>query len=295
MRTSKQILTENLQEYLLDNQVLKKLQNEIFTIFDDVYNACKKNNIPLYIMHGTLLGAVRHKGFIPWDDDIDAVSYAKDFPKIIDAVSKEYPNKYEFAGLFYDYNKNPFFALKIMKKNSSFVELTAENYPNPKGIFIDIFPIFPIPTNKFKRKLLSKKIDFLVHVGTLGFEYKYSPNKLFHINKKVRSYYLKRRALGFFCRPFYTFSRKKLLKYFYQTKYSKYFAINTVIGFDKYLVDNTILNNVSLYEFNGKLYESFADYDYLLKAQYGDDYMVLPPVEKREVHIVLDIKFNNEN
>lgn len=295
MEKSKSLLTQNLQEYFINDVTLKKLQSTIFEIFVDVYEACIKHSIPIYLMHGTLLGAVRHKGFIPWDDDIDVVAYANDIKKIIEVVNLEYPNKYEFAGLFYDYKVNPFFALKIMKKGTTLVEFNSENYPGPKGIFIDIFPIFNIPVNNKKRKLLEKKLDILIHVGTFAFEYKYKPETLFNINKKIKKYYKKRRMIGFFCLPFYNISRKLLLKYYYNSKNTGYYAINTVIGFkDDYPINSKLLNEVSLYEFCGKKFKSIKNFDYILKAQYGNDYMTLPPIEKRERHLCLKLNFDIE-
>ena len=85
---------------------LEDLHKELFILLCEFDDFCKENNIKYSLTSGTLIGAIREKGFIPWDDDIDVVAFAKDFPKIIDAVKKEYPNKYEFAGIFYDYNKN---------------------------------------------------------------------------------------------------------------------------------------------------------------------------------------------
>ena len=111
MKSSKNVLTNNLSQYFLSDEQMDLLKKTELSIFDDIYKACKKRNIPFYLMHGTMLGAVRHKGFIPWDDDIDTVAYIEDFDKIKHAIIDDYPNKYEFAGIFENYNTNPFFAL----------------------------------------------------------------------------------------------------------------------------------------------------------------------------------------
>ena len=293
MKSSKSVLTNNLSQYFLSDEQMDLLKKTELAIFDDIYKACKKRNIPFYLMHGTMLGAVRHKGFIPWDDDIDTAAYIEDFGKIKQAIIKDYPNKYEFAGIFENYNTNPFFALKVMLKGTDAIEINAESMPDPKGVFVDIFPIFKTSSKIKTRNKLYKKFQFYKHVGTLAFEYRYPPKLLLSMNGEVGKYYKKRRFLGRLCSPFYKWSRKKILNLYHKfdNKDTDYYAINVAIGMkNEYGITKDILNETSEYEFEGHKYVSLANYDYLLKAQYGDDYMTLPPIEKRERHMMLKIK-----
>ena len=293
MKSSKNVLTNNLSQYFLSNEQMDLLKKTELAIFDDIYKACKKRNIPFYLMHGTMLGAVRHKGFIPWDDDIDTVAYIEDFDKIKHAIIDDYPNKYEFAGIFEDYNTNPFFALKVMLKGTNAIEINAENMPDPKGVFVDIFPIFKTSSKLKTRNKLYKKFQFYKHVGTLAFEYRFPPELLLSMSGEVGNYYKKRRFLGRLCLPFYKWSRKKILNLYHKfdNKDTGYYAINVAIGMkNEYGITKDILNETSEYEFEGRKYVSLANYDYLLKAQYGENYMTLPPLEKRERHMMLKIK-----
>lgn len=293
MKSSKSVLTNNLSQYFLSDEQMDLLKKTELAIFDDIYKACKKRNIPFYLMHGTMLGAVRHKGFIPWDDDIDTTAYIEDFDKIKQAIIKDYPNKYEFAGIFENYNTNPFFALKVMLKGTEAIEINAERMPDPKGVFVDIFPIFKTSSKIKTRNKLYKKFQFYKHVGTLAFEYRYPPKLLLSMNGEVGKYYKKRRFLGRLCSPFYKWSRKKILNLYHKfdNKDTDYYAINVAIGMkNEYGVTKDILNATREYEFEGHKYVSLANYDYLLKAQYGENYMTLPPLEKRERHMMLKIK-----
>lgn len=293
MKSSKNVLTNNLSQYILSDEQMKLLKEAELKIFDDVYKACQRRNIPFYLMHGTMLGAVRHKGFIPWDDDIDTAAYLEDIDKIKQAVCEDYPNKYEFAGIFENYNTNAFFALKVMLKGTDAIEINAESVPNPKGVFVDIFPIFKTSSKLKTRNKLYKKFQFYKHIGALGFEYKYPPKLLLNMQGEVGKYYKKRRFLGFLCAPFYKWSRKKILKIYhkYDNKDTDYYAINVAIGLkNKYAITKDMLKETREYEFENHKYISLANYDYLLKAQYGDDYMTLPPIEKRERHMMLKVK-----
>ena len=294
IKSAKNILTNNLSQYIVSDEQLQFLKNAELSIFDDVYNACKKRHIPFYLMHGTMLGAVRHKGFIPWDDDIDTAAHLEDLEKIKIAIKEDYPQKYDFAGIFEDYNTNPFYGLKVMLKDSQAVEMSSENFPNPKGIFIDVFPIFKTSPKLKTRNKLYKKIKLCMHIGALTFEYRYPPTTLLNMKNKVGKYYRRRRLIGRFLSPFYKLSRKKILKIYhlYDNKNSDYYAINIAIGLkNKYSITKDILNETREYEFEGRKYVSLANYDYLLKAQYGENYMSLPPLEKRERHMMLKIIF----
>ena len=70
---------------LLSKEEIKEHQLEILDFIDDI---CKKNNIPYFLSYGSMLGAVRHKGMIPWDDDIDISLYREDYNKLIDSINK---------------------------------------------------------------------------------------------------------------------------------------------------------------------------------------------------------------
>ena len=78
----------------MDNEILKKLRNVELQILDQVVEICKKHNLKYILTAGTLIGAVRHKGFIPWDDDIDIALPRKDFNKLINICQSELDDKF---------------------------------------------------------------------------------------------------------------------------------------------------------------------------------------------------------
>ena len=79
----------------MEASVLKKLHSEEVKILDEIVRICKKNNIEYFLIGGTLLGAIRHKGFIPWDDDLDIAMPREDYEKFLKTAEKELQEPYK--------------------------------------------------------------------------------------------------------------------------------------------------------------------------------------------------------
>lgn len=291
MSITKIINSNELPDYILSDEKLKKLQNIELQIYLDVEQSCKKRNIPIYIFYGTLLGAIRHKGFIPWDDDIDSVAYLDDIQKIIDAVKEDYGDKYFFGGILSNDNNDPFFGLKIMLSGTSAVEFNASGYPVERGIFIDIFPIIKTSDNALMRKIHGKRMITLIHMVALGFEYKFPP-KLLPTTSKGKSYYRFRKFIGFWFAPFVNYNKNKLLKLYKKYKNTKHYAFDFVVGHNKgeEIFYDTIFENHK-YDFEGHKLNSFKNGKLLTRMRYGENYMELPPIEKRERHVMAKLDF----
>ena len=131
----------------MSNDNLKKLKDEELKILDYFAEFCEKNNLNYYIMYGTLLGAVRHKGFIPWDDDIDVCMPPADYQKFIKIFKND--NKYFLQTIETDKYFHTLFA-KIRENNTCMVETENTYMKIHKGINIDIFPLIPYPVNNNK-------------------------------------------------------------------------------------------------------------------------------------------------
>ena len=95
MLDSKRMYSTYFKEYILDDAMLKRLQEELFKILLDIDYVCKKHDIKYMLCGGTLIGAIRHKGFIPWDDDIDLMMIRSEAEKLVVAMREEFPEKYE--------------------------------------------------------------------------------------------------------------------------------------------------------------------------------------------------------
>lgn len=124
----------------MSNQYLEKVQNFSYDILKEFDKFCEKHNLTYFICAGTLLGAIRHGGFIPWDDDIDVSMPREDYDKLINEYEKLLP-----PNLILQYYKNTAnyansFA-KITNKNTTIVEKSGFSDYSIHGVYIDIFPI----------------------------------------------------------------------------------------------------------------------------------------------------------
>lgn len=272
------------QDYYTPEQ-LEKLHELELQILRDFVKVCEENNLTYFGMAGTALGAVRHKGYIPWDDDIDIAIPRKDFDVLIKIFEKEYADKYYILNT--EHNPNyPLPTTRICIKGTKFVEKYFVDIDCDFGVFLDVFPYDNLADNKFERfwqlwiawfwgKLLilrSIKSPYLA-IGGLGgkvlkciFAMVHYTLKFFHVPKtwiykqckRVCTGYndRKTRLIGFPCdtSPHWdTISRKQLFP----------------------LVDM---------EFEGMMIKFPRDTKHVLVSNYGPDYMKLPPVEKRKTH-----------
>ena len=127
---------------------LKKLKVEEKKILDYFVKFCEENNLTYYLAYGTLIGAVRHKGFIPWDDDIDVHMPADDYIKFLKLFKEKNKNDDYFLQTIETEKYYHATFAKIRKNHSCMVEKEWSYMKIHKGINIDIFPLYTYPDNK---------------------------------------------------------------------------------------------------------------------------------------------------
>lgn len=159
-------------KYVDKNKNLKKLQEieiEIIKYFDKV---CDENNLKYYLAYGSLLGAVRHGGFIPWDDDVDMHMLGKDYLKLVEILRNNLDKKYFFQSL--ETEKNYYLLWnKIRLNNTIFIEKGWEDNKIHQGISLDIFPLIDYPDNEKDKK----KIDRMFKITKLMIDNNMKVNK----------------------------------------------------------------------------------------------------------------------
>lgn len=151
----------------MDQTFLRKLQLFQLNILEELDKICRKHNIKYYLGFGSCLGAVRHQGFIPWDDDIDVMMLADDYLRFIEICKTELNDKFYLQTHFYD-AKTYVFWNRIGVKNSTSINLNMRDVHQPWGICIDIFPIFPVSENKEEQK---KRYSWLRKMELLSLKY----------------------------------------------------------------------------------------------------------------------------
>lgn len=145
---------------------------------------CEKHGLNYFMDGGTLLGAVRHKGFIPWDDDADVIMPREDYDKLWLIASEEFREPYFFQTTL---SEEKFFRSHAQLRNSNTTGFVVEDQQKDinKGIFIDIFVLDNIPDNKWERKFFQKKIEFEKRMLTYLYDVEYQKltikKKLFYL------------------------------------------------------------------------------------------------------------------
>ena len=152
---------EMICDHLVTTEV-KKLWKVEMELARQLRTICEKNNIRYFAGGGTLLGAVRHRGFIPWDDDMDFLMLKKDYDRFCEVAPKELREPYCFQSSF---------AMSRIRNSSTtgctMVEMKNALPSTNLGIFIDIFPLLSIPDSKFLRRVHGLQI-YVMRVARRG-------------------------------------------------------------------------------------------------------------------------------
>lgn len=252
---------------------LDETKKEQVKILKDFKSICEKNNFTYFLAYGTLLGAVRHKGFIPWDDDIDVAMPREDYEKLIKYFEN---NKTKYTLINHKNNKN---------YNNEFSKITDDSYilieKNAKcknyGIFIDIFPIDAVGNTKKDAQKFFKKLYFKIKLQQYASLEKFIKSK--GILKQIF-----RHALFLYSHIFGVdriFKRNEKIFHKFDYKESKLKSI--VVNGRTIIYTNEEIGCGNLVEFEGDFYNTFFDYKSILKKEYGD-YMKIPKEENRITH-----------
>ncbi len=140
------------QKYNPDGSLLRRAQRRMLDILKVVDTICQKHHIEYVLDGGSLLGAVRHSGFIPWDDDLDITVMRKDFERLRKILPKELPSDMVYQDYTTDPNY-PILVAKVRDRHSYLYEAEWTNKLKEKGIFLDIIPMEEIPDLAWKAKL----------------------------------------------------------------------------------------------------------------------------------------------
>lgn len=263
---------------------LKKLQNTEYEILHELKRICQKYELKYYIIDGTLLGAVRHKGFIPWDDDIDVALPRNDFIKLKNIIAEELPNEMEFKSYENDLEYHRPFARIVNQKVQIINHGFSEGKVEPA--WIDIFTLDGAPEKKVlmnihKVRLLWRKVV----IGWANYKdiQEAKPNRPIH--EKLLIYIGKTIKPGRFMNLTKQYEKldRALMKY-PDDKSAIYINLNGGESFKKMTMDKEYYFGAGIqYTFCGESFNGPCNGDAYLSRIYGD-YMTLPPESERNKH-----------
>ena len=138
-----------------DDQTLRKLKSVEMEILKDFISLCQKYDLKYFATGGTAIGALRHHGFIPWDDDIDVCMLRQYYNVFMEKAPKDLGDKYLFMTTDTE-EKYPLMFGKMVKKGTRFIEYAYQQVDYPLGIYIDIFPYDKTSENEKERRKLQK-------------------------------------------------------------------------------------------------------------------------------------------
>ena len=249
----------------------KVLKSLLLEIIDDLDKVCRENNIRYYLIGGSMLGAVRHKGFIPWDDDIDVAMPREDYERFKKLAPECLLSQHKFVYGEID-NEYHYFFGKIYHQNTTLIEYADPFYVG--GIFVDIFPIDGLPSNKILRNLHYWHFDQWRNLVSLA--------AVKNIPKDSAKNILKSTLKNFLSLPFCLKMCDKLASVF--PFGTSDLAVNYGGAWRKKEITRheNFAEGVDC-EFEGRTLRIPVGYENILREVYGD-YMKLPPKEKQVSH-----------
>jgi len=271
----------------IDDSSLKKIQKAELYLLVEFDKVCREQGLTYFLDSGTALGAIRHGGFIPWDDDIDVSMPRKDYDRFMKIGQSYLPDNVFLQNRRTEKNYIRY-AAKLRLKGTVFPETDGVPYEH-NGIFIDIFPFDNIAGNRFWARFNVKTVVEMLHVIRTyrGHDLGVSPSRVRRgismIIKRMPKWFIN--SLERFCLKIAQRNKDKETRfmtcYFWRMSQTK-----------QYLFDTSKMLPVKDVLFEGQEVKIMNNPDHYLTLMYGN-YMQLPPEEKRVVHRKGDVDFGD--
>jgi len=266
----------NREGYRISEQELQQIQEIQQELISEVDRICRKCNIKYNMVGGTMLGAIRHKGPIPWDDDADIGFLREEYEKFRKACKTELNHEKYYMQDFRDTPGYRWGYGKLRKKGTAFIRLQQEFMPYEQGIFIDLMPFDGVPNGWVERRL-HYLICFLFRKCLWS-----------EVGKRTEGNLLYRFIYRLIDKIPENTLKKEYSKFIHRSS-SKKTELVRILTFptpkDCMGYRRTWYEELDNYPFGRLTLPGAKDYDGYLKVKYGN-YMELPPMDKRKVHPV---------
>ena len=257
---------------------LSDLRAKQIPILQCIDQVCRQHNLRYYLWAGTLLGAVRHKGFIPWDDDMDISMPRPDYELLVQHAHEWLPAPFEVIG---SHNRPdyPYPFIKVIDGSTTLIE--RPDFMFPEGVFLDIFPLDGYPASDKEGRRHLSNYHFWRHLlflrGRDPFKHGHGPRSWWPqlLHKVFSLSWLQNKVQGLMKKyPFEESPRAIEIEYL-----------------TRGIVEKDWLGTGIPIQFEGETYNTVENPDACLHTFYGD-YMTLPPKEKQVQHVYLHVDLN---
>lgn len=264
----------------MTQEELRKIGLLQMDIMDEVHAVCQKNGIVYYMIGGTLLGSVRHKGFIPWDLDIDIAMPREDYERFKQVAKTQLRERFTYID--YENCRNHIRPHALVIRNDTRIHFKYDSV-NPKlhdlGVYIDIFPLDNAPDNEKLRKAQAKMLKNIRRLKEYRTFYSYS----YKAWRRCAHYLISLLLCWIPIRGINQYQQKQMQKYRHEeTKCICSMASH--YSYAKQCMPREIYGTPVLLEFEGRQYYAPAQYTEYLQRLFGD-YMQLPPEEQRQANL----------
>lgn len=256
-------------------QQIQKLELEALKVIIDI---CTRLNIEYFLIGGSALGAVRHGGFIPWDDDIDVGMTRENYRRFLKDAPQLLPDGYQMQTPYMD-RRVPYFYSKVRIDGTKFIEYCNHRVKMHHGVYVDVFPFDEVPDDEEKNKKQFDQVQRLIRVFSLrqspdvSMEPQTPKERLVAVTRRLSHYAAKLVPY----RLLYDNLEKEITKY-NGTSQKALACLNFPKRKTEYILKED-LYPLSEYRFEGLNVLIPGNYDAYLKTHYGD-YMQLPPPEQ---------------
>ena len=252
---------------------LDEIKRREIKILDTFVEFCKKNNLKYYLAYGTLLGAVRHKGFIPWDDDIDVIMPRDDYEKLLAL----WDNTQRYRVMECKLDPNYIYPFAKISDSHTYLQEFDVLEDCKMGLYVDVFPYDCVGQDKKQAKKFIKRCAFMEKLriySMLSFDKIKSEDSKKNLGRKVLWKILRKTGPARISR----YQDKVSRKYFGQK--GKWKGLLCTQYPEREILSAEVYEDSIEIVFEGKKYNAPANYDHMLKKLYGD-YMKLPPKEEQ--------------
>lgn len=257
---------------------IEELHKVELDLIQEIIEICQKNEIKYFMIGGSLLGAVRHQGFIPWDDDVDIGMVREDYDRFLKVAPQELSKPYYFLQTEQS-DQNYAFGYAKLLDESIYIEEKRNINDARKGVFVDIFPFDKVPDGDVERSIQQSRYKYLNARIILSSNYRLMDTE---ITTKIRKLQTNQSHKT----EEYKEKRDELARTYNQDDtIEMYKNLSSQYSYEKELVSEKELATVVSVPFENLTVTILSAYDAILSRMYGD-YLQLPPENKQiEKHI----------